>query len=348
MWTKRERVLAVLSGERPDRVPIFECMANDGILTHFGGAPVAVGDFAAVLRACSQCLDLCHPALVPQEPRQVEMPGGARKVVERWNTWSLPGSPRDERILIKDLKDSIDAAETWCPPSTAAADFRRSVGETNRHVGDMVYIHLGVGCPILPYDIEQGIYALADQPELIRRWNRAANRRLLRQVDAIADGAVAPVAICWDDIAFKGRLIYPPHVLEELFYPHLADLVELLHSRGVKVLFHSDGDVTEALPRLVECGIDGFNPLEISAGMDAQSFRQMCGKRVALVGGIDAVEILARGTPSLVAQKTRQLIDLFRDAGNLMVASASGEVDNSMSTENVMAMYETVWRYGKY
>jgi hypothetical protein len=69
---------------------------------------------------------------------------------------------------------------------------------------------------------------------------------------------------------------------------------------------------------------------------------------VALVGGIDAVEVPARGTPQDVAAKTRQLIDQFRDAGNLMVASASGEVDNSMPTGNVLAMYETVWDYGKY
>lgn len=30
-----------------------------------------------------------------------------------------------------------------------------------------------------------------------------------------------------------------------------------------------------------------------------------------------------------------------------MVASASGQMDNSMPTENVLAMYETVWNYGK-
>jgi len=47
----------MLSGERPDRVPLFECMAHDGVLEHFGGAPIAVGDAAAVLRACSRCLE---------------------------------------------------------------------------------------------------------------------------------------------------------------------------------------------------------------------------------------------------------------------------------------------------
>jgi len=349
MWTKRDRVLAVLSGERPDRVPIFECMAHDGILAHFGGAQIKPGDFAAVMRACRQCLDLCHPALLPKEPCQIELNGAVQQIVERWSTWNLPQPVRAERDMAKDLLAGIEQAEAWqAPDETATADFRRKVEEANRHAGEMVYIHIGTSCPILPYDIEQGIYAFTDLPDLTRRWNRSVNKKVLRRLDAIADAGLMPVVICWNDIAFKGRLIYPPQILEELFYPHLAALIDLLHSRGIKVLFHSDGDVTEALPRLVECGIDGFNPLEISAGMDVRKFQEICGSRVALVGGIDAVEVLARGTPQLVAQKTRQLIDWFRDAGNLMVASASGEVDNSMPTENVLAMYETVWNYGKY
>ena len=174
------------------------------------------------------------------------------------------------------------------------------------------------------------------------------NARNLRYLNAVAQAASGPVAICWNDIACKGRLIYPPQLLEELFYPHLAELVALLHARGIKVLFHSDGDVTAALPRLIACGIDGFNPLEISAGMRVETFQEFCGSRVALVGGIDAVYVLARGAPDLVVRKTRELIDRFRGSGNLMVASASGEVDDSMPTENVLAMYETVWNYGKY
>lgn len=348
MWSKRERVLAALSGERPDRVPIFEHLIHDGILEHFGGGKIAPGDFAAVVRGCSGCLDLCHPAATPREPRVVEQPDGVREVVERWTTWNVPQPVRNEAEMIRILRTEIEAAEAWQPPAETATDFCRRVDAINRAAGEMVYIHVGVYSPILPFDIEQGIYAYMDQPELTRRWNRAMFQRVLRENEAIPEVDLGPVAICWNDIAFKGKMIYPPHILEELFYPHLATLLELLHGRGFKVVFHSDGEVTEALPRLRDCGIDGFNPLELSAGMTVEAFEEICGERVALVGGIDAVEVLARGSPALVAEKTRQLIDRFRTRGNLLVASASGEVDNSMPTENVLAMYETVWSYGKY
>jgi hypothetical protein len=352
MWTKRERVVAALSGEKPDRVPIFDCVCHDGVLEHFGGGPIAAGDFNATVRACSKFLDLCHPALVPREPSRAQLADGREMVVERWTVWTTPGPPLSTEQMAAALEKDVAAWENAQPGPDAAANLRKRVAEVDAVAGDMVYIHLGGGCAILPFGgMAQGMYAWMELPDLVRRWNRAVNQASLRNMQAVADGSVTPVCILFDDIACKGRLIYPPALLEEFFYPHLAALMDLLHSRGVRTLFHSDGDCSMALRRLIECGIDGFNPLEISAGMDPRAFRQMCeacGRRVALVGGIDAVDVLAHGTPDLVARETRELIDLFRREGNLIMASASGEIDNSMPTENVLAMYETTWRYGVY
>lgn len=339
--------MAVFRGERPDRVPVFECVAHDGVLEHFGGKRIAVRDRAGVLRACSRFLDLCHPALVPNEPRVTEHENGAREVVERWTTWTT------ERRLAPDevagaLEEQIEQAEVWTVGGSAAQNARRWVAEADAYCGDMLYIHYGTNIPICPFDLEQGFYALADHPDLVRRWNRTVNDRNLREMDARADPGIVPVCILWNDIAAKGGLIYPPAMLDELFYPHLRQQIDLLHSRGIKALFHSDGDVTQALPELMDCGIDAFNPLEVSAGMEAKRFLDICGDRVVLVGGIDAVDVLARGTPQLVAAETKRLIDLFADTGNLIVASASGQIDDSMPLENVLAMYETVWEYGRH
>lgn len=339
MWSKRDRVMAVLNGEQPDRPPIFECVAHDELLAHFGGSVVAVDDIEAVARACDKFLDLCHPALAPREPRRVEHDDGSAQVVERWNTWTIPA--RIENFE-KALKDAIESQEKQEPISNFVEQFRKEVRAIDKCVSDMVYIHIGVSCPILPFDLEQGIYAYYDCPHLVKQWNRMANERGLRLVEAMCAIPAGPVAIIWNDIACKNRMIYPEHLLAELFYPHLRRMVDLLHANGVKALFHSDGDVTEALASLAACGIDAFNPLEISAGMDPGIFRELCPD-VALVGGIDAVDVLAKGTVETVVRRTGALMDLFRDRGRLMVASASGEVDNSMPLENVLAMYETVW-----
>jgi uroporphyrinogen decarboxylase len=257
----------------------------------------------------------------------------------------------DASHMAQAIIKEIELAEAWRPAPNAVESFRQEADKLAVAAGEMLYINLAASISILPFgqvNLEQGIYAYADRPELVRRWNKAVNDQHLRYIKTVANGKLTPVSIIWDDIAAKNGLIYSPAMLEELFYPHLNELIRILHSRGVKALFHSDGDVTAALPRLIECGIDGFNPLETTAGMKVENFRDICGKQVVLAGGIDAVEVLARGAPQRVVQETRALIDLFRADGNLIVASASGEVDESMPIENVRAMYETVWNYGKY
>ena len=325
MWSKWDRVMAVFNGERPDRVPLFECMANDPVLEYWGGQPIPEGDVEGVVRACREGLDLCHPALVPQAPGRIEQADGTVQVRERWNTWTLPAQFTDDLARRRAIGDQIESAEAWDASAQRWDDAQARMATINQSAGEMVYIHLGLSCPILPFDLEQGIYAYTDYPELVGRWNQALNEKNLRDVEAQCQMPVGPVAIIWDDIAYKERLMNPPELLEKFFYPHLTRVIDLLHARHIKVLFHSDGDVSRALDDLVDCGIDGFNPLEISAGMNPTDF---AGRypRTVLVGGIDAVEVLARGTPDLVAKRTRELIDLFRPTGNLVVASASGEI----------------------
>ena len=339
--------MAALNGERPDRIPIFECVAHDGVLEHFGGKPIAVGDFKGVVCACSRFLDLCHPALVPREPAVIEHEDGGKDTIERWTSWTSHRQLTPDEVPAA-LQEGIERAEAWRLDETAIQQLRLQSSEAQAYAGDMLYISYGTTTHICPFDLAQGFYAFADHPDLVRRWNRAVNDRTLREMDARADPGSVPVCILWNDIAAKGGLIYPPTLLDELFYPHLRQQIDLLHSRGIKVLFHSDGDATTALPELIDCGIDGFNPLEITAGMQVQRFQDICGGQVALVGGVDAVDVLARGTPQQVAAETGRLIDLFAGTGNLIVASASGQIDNSMPLENVLAMYETVWEQGKY
>lgn len=347
-WTKKERVMAVLSGEIPDRIPIYECLLNDGILEHFGGKPIAAGDKEALTRACSGCLDISHPIFGPYEPGEVILPDGKRKVYERWTEWTIPLHGRTLENMLENIKKEIEEFEAYKPDVNEVRQWKKHAKEMNGFSGDMVYIHVGVELAILPDTMEEGIYLYADYPELVLRWNKVKNRKHLLWLDAIADSEDSPVMIIWNDLGIKGRLIYPEYMLEKLFYPALRDACELIHSKGMKVLFHCDGNVNEIMESLVQFRIDAFNPLEISSGMDYASYKEKFGKRVPLVGGLDAVEILALGSVDRVVEETKRLISIAGKDGGLIAGSASGEIDNSMPPENVLAYFETVWKYGVY
>ncbi len=341
-WTPRERVLAVFAGEVPDRTPIFDYLIHDALLSRCHGAPIGIGDKEAVVRSCARFLDLCHPVGVPLAEGTTLLPDGTKRVSERWMSWDIPPAGRDPEDLLPRIEREIEENEAYEPDPAKVAAFRTEAAATNAWAGDMVYLHIGTILPLLPGTIEEGIYLYADHPELIVRWSKAACRAVLRWVDAVADPALSPVAINWNDIALKGALLYPLELFETLLFPPLRALCDLYHDRGMKVIFHSDGDVSQALDRLVACGVDGFNPLEISAGMQVEDFFARYGRRTALVGGMDAVGSLAFGTPASVAADARRLVASAGTHGRLIAGSSSGEIDDSMPLENVLAYFEAI------
>lgn len=349
-WSKTERVLAVLSGEVPDRIPIFDYLVNDDILEYFGDKkPIDVGDKDAVIRGCAGCLDICHPMKAPYELGKEEiMPDGTKRVYERWSFWQDSSPFGKAANKLEFISKEIEEFEAYTPLDSEINEYKKNVKRFNECAGDMQYINYGNECAILPGTIEEGIYFYADYPELVKRWNQAKNNMYLKKLDAFADKNDSSVYIHWNDIAIKGSLLYPMYMLENLFFPYLKQVCDIVHSKGMKLIFHSDGNCNEAMNRLIECGIDGFNPLETSAGMNYKNFKQEYGKKVAIVGGMDAVEILAFGTVDQVVEETKRLISIAGKAGGLIAASSSGEIDNSMPFENVMAYFDTIWTFGKY
>jgi uroporphyrinogen-III decarboxylase len=345
-WTKSERVMAALSGERPDRTPIFDYLIHDGVFERYLGRPVIPGEQKAILQATAECLDLCHPMPAAYEPHEETLPDGTYRRFERWMTWTVYPE-RSGGEMVKSLKDDIENLKStnhWLNPDDTAS-WKEDAEQKHAWAGDMVYINLGLWVPFLPgRNIEEESFYLTDYPDMCGEWNKLTTEAVLHMVQSRAEKSPAPAAIIWNDIAMKGGLIYPPYILEKYFFPGLHVLVSILHSNGIKAVFHSDGDVSAVFDRLIECGIDGFNPLEISAGMEVSHFFEKYGRKVALVGGLDAVDVLAFGNPETVAEAAKNLIHTAqKSGGSLIIGSSSGQLDDSMPLENVTAYFNTVW-----
>jgi len=287
---------------------------------------------------------------VAYEPHEETLPDGTRRVFERWMKWNVhPKRSGDEMVAsVKDDIEQLKSKNHWIFSDSITA-WREEEAQKHAWAGDMVYISLGLWVPFLPgRNIWEDSIYLTDYPGLCEEWNKLYTQAVLRMAESRAKASLSPIAIIWNDIAMKGGLIYPPYVLEKYFFRGLHEMVSMLHSNGIKAIFHSDGDVSEIFDRLIDCGIDGFNPLEISAGMDVSRFVEKYGKKVTLVGGLDAVNVLAFGNPGSVAAATKKLIREAGSSGRLIIGSSSGQIDNSMPFENLMAYFYTVWEHKNF
>ncbi len=149
-----------------------------------------------------------------------------------------------------------------------------------------------------------------------------------------------------DDIAHNtGLLVHPRHLRKYLFswYKKMGDVSR---EKGLGFIFHSDGDCTEALDDLVECGFHAFNPVQPNA-MDIVAVKNQWGKKLCLIGNINLDSTLTLGTPQDVRAEVYERIRTIGPGGGYMVAS-SNSVTDYVPLQNMKAMFDATFEFGRY
>ena len=127
---------------------------------------------------------------------------------------------------------------------------------------------------------------------------------------------------------------------EKLIKPHHARLNKLLHEFGVKIMYHTDGAVMDAVPGLIDIGIDILEPLQFDAkGMDPIKFKGLYGDRLSFHGGVGVQQTLPFGTPDEVRDEVRDRIRVLGKGGGY-VLSTSHAIQAGTPVENVIAFLE--------
>lgn len=347
MWTKKDRVLAAFNHEIPDHLPMFDYIINDKVLEHFrGGEHVPIGDRCAVIEACTNYIDLCHPMDAPAMPHEIQTQEGTRIIYERWGKWTVYDRTQEEFIEV--VKREIEQWEACKVTDQDIKEYRQNAEKNITAAGDTPYVNLDFVFRIFPGSIEEGIYLYYDEPELAERWNQAYNTAQLLKLQAFADSKYSLFVFESLDLAMKDGLLYSQDLMDKLLFPYIEQATNIIHSRGMKYIKHTDGYIMPIMDRLVACGIDAVHPIELSAGMSLAEVKNRYGREMTLIGGMDGVYALANGTVDDVVRAAKELIRVGAPGGGFFAASSTGEQDNSMPYENLMAYYDTIWKYGVY
>jgi uroporphyrinogen decarboxylase len=153
-----------------------------------------------------------------------------------------------------------------------------------------------------------------------------------------------------DDLGTQESLLMSPKMYREILKPIHADLIAYTKERtNAKVLFHTDGDVQPLIDDFVEIGIDILNPIQTSAGKmsDLEGLKKRFGKKMVFCGGIDTHTVLPHGSPDDVRQEVRRVINALGPDGGYMVSSVH-TVMNDVPAENILAMVDAVEEFGHY
>jgi uroporphyrinogen decarboxylase len=362
--TPRERVLAFLNHEIPDRVPWVEAGIDLGLQVQIMGSPE--------FEPAELCRRLGLDGFGGGFLKSVETPENSG-IVDGQTTWATedfgsyyyPASisfdfvppwiaemgigEETGRSYVKQglltSRESLALFQRFLPDPDHPARYERVarwIEQYREEFAVFARIRLGTASTLESMGIDVFGYMLYDDPGLVHEIHGRFSDwtiRVLRHLNEL-DFDFYWVA---DDVAGNNGPFMSPKAFREFILPYMRSAAREIKKPWI---YHSDGDISPLLPDLLTLGMNAVHPIQPSA-MDIERVKREYGDRVGIVGNIDLDYTLTRGTPEGVDAEVKRRIAAVAPGGGYMVSSANSLTDYC-KVENVMAMARAVARYGKY
>jgi uroporphyrinogen decarboxylase len=190
-------------------------------------------------------------------------------------------------------------------------------------------------------------YACVEEPELVEAMADKIGGVVLRMFERIAEQKNIGALWISDDIAYTEGLMVSPAFLRKHIFPWYKKIGNIARQMGVPYMYHSDGDLWQVMPDLIDdIGFNALHPVE-PKGMDINDLKSKIGHKVCLIGNIDLGYTLTRGTTEEVDAEVKQRIREVAPGGGYCLGS-SNSVPYYVPVQNYRAMVEAALKYGSY
>ena len=337
-----ERVIEVLNGRIPDRVPYAEMFIDEKVIDKIkpGMSYEDFVDYADI--DIATCLTVAEPS---DKIQWIDKKNGLWK--DRWGAIQKNDGNVISVIQEPAVINSLEDLKNYIPPDPEKASViesarrlvkrfkgRRAVGV----VGEAVFApiqYMRAGLQNLVFDFYDRPELIHGMAEIVADYHAKLYRKLI--------GIGVEIVFLGDDYSAKtGPMISPEH-LEEFIMPGFRKVVKAIKDAGGYCIKHTDGNIWKLIPMLVDAGVDMLGPLE-SPYMDLAEVRDKCN--IGVMGNVN-VDLLGRGTPQEVKSATEKLILELSPRGRFILSSGNS-ISSAVRPENFMAMIETVKKYSIY
>ncbi len=340
MVSSRDLVLAALSGETPERVPVA-IVSSAWVFSSYG------------LELSEAYQD---PDLMTETWRKFDKDYGADAVVPSLSstvipshfgtTWKFPpiGFPLLQKPAISDPSelDKLEKIDPTKDKSIQAATLHaKQLTEKfggNRAVWFMTTGPLSNAARIV--ETEFLMECLIEDPEFVEELFKFSMDAFKTTVEPVLDFGV-------DVLDFSSSPGSPdlisPRMYRRFFWPFDKELVEWTHKKGVKTVFHICGNTMPIIEDMAKTGADG---LSVDSMVDLSAARKTIGK-TALIGNIDPAGMLMNGTIEMVEKACIEAMKTGGLSGAFVLAPGC-DVPPTCPNENIKTMIDSTKLHGIY
>jgi uroporphyrinogen decarboxylase len=354
----RERVLAAIEHREPDRVPLDECFRLDlwkNLRSFYG-----VVDNIHVMNKLG--IDIYNTCMFPPSqfmkkaitlsmmPWNPVVPLGQGLYRDEWNVVYKLGATGDFVHVVGRPLDDSDAFNSYeFPDLDADGRFDRAEKDVKNNKGFAIAAFMQMTffefAAQFLRGFEKFIHDMYTNPtfannllDTILKFRMAQAKRFVEMgVDIVRLG---------DDIGMQTGMMIGPKVWREFLKGRVEQVARISKKNGVAVLYHSDGDIREVIPDLIEIGVDILDPIQPDC-MNPAEIKEHYGDKLTLHGGISVQETLPFGSEETVGQEAARRIKDCGFGGGYILAP-SNRITPDVPLRNVVALYETAKNLGKY
>jgi uroporphyrinogen decarboxylase len=144
-----------------------------------------------------------------------------------------------------------------------------------------------------------------------------------------------------EDMGSQESLLFSPAQIRAFLLPRMKRMIDLVHEAGAYAFYHSDGAVRPILPDMIAAGIDVLNPIQWRCqGMEREALKADFGAQIVFHGGVDNQYTLAFGTVDEVRQEVLDNLRILGAGGGYILAPCHN-IQPVSPPANIVAMYET-------
>jgi uroporphyrinogen decarboxylase len=185
---------------------------------------------------------------------------------------------------------------------------------------------------------------MVEEPEEIHKWATSMLEEAKVHAQKSIDAGIYGIVIA-NDSAFNSGPFLSPAQHGEFCAPYVKELIDMIKKQGVKVGYHTDGNLMKILDQILDMGPDFLHSIDPMAGMDIKLVKELTYKKMALMGNVQC-NFLQDCSDERIVESAKYCLD-YGTKGGGYIFSTSNIIFKGMPIKSYEKMLDYYWkRYG--